>query len=370
MKKFLAVSLTLVAFCLQTFAQTPPKEQADSLINEGALQYKDGKFVEAQKLFEQALALVPEHKFLPLFIARALHQQYKPGVETKENKAKGEQAVAAYKKFLEREPYDENTFNAVAYLYRLMRETEKENEWLMMLADDSKAPGKRRADALLVLASKQWECSYNITEMKENKETRDADARITVRYKKPRKQADFDRARACADEGNTFIERALALNPNSASAWAYKTNLLRELAKLAQMEGNLSRKAELEIDSSKAEAEHKRLLEEENKRAATRDAQPARKIIVPAGLLNDKAISKAAPSYPDEAKMAGASGAVTVQITIDEEGNVIEAKAVSGHPLLRAPSVEAVRRWKFSQTFLSGRPVMVTGTVIVKYALR
>ncbi|HKO98508.1 MAG TPA: energy transducer TonB [Pyrinomonadaceae bacterium] len=81
------------------------------------------------------------------------------------------------------------------------------------------------------------------------------------------------------------------------------------------------------------------------------------------GNLNGKAISLPLPEYPELAKAAKASGTTTVQVTIDEEGNVISAESVSGHPLLRAVSVAAAKQAKFSPTKLSGQPVKVTGIV-------
>jgi TonB family protein len=81
------------------------------------------------------------------------------------------------------------------------------------------------------------------------------------------------------------------------------------------------------------------------------------------GVLNGKALALPKPDYPDIARAAHASGTVVVQVLIDEEGNVISAHAVSGHPLLQAASVAAARQAKFSPTFLEGDPVRVTGVI-------
>ena len=87
------------------------------------------------------------------------------------------------------------------------------------------------------------------------------------------------------------------------------------------------------------------------------------------GVLNGKAVSKPAPAYPQEAKAAGASGAVTVQITISEDGTVESAKAVNGHPLLHDAAVEAAKKAKFTQTRLSGQPVKVSGVITYNFVL-
>jgi protein TonB len=85
------------------------------------------------------------------------------------------------------------------------------------------------------------------------------------------------------------------------------------------------------------------------------------------GVLNGKAISLPKPAYPPIARQAHASGTVVVQVTIDENGNVISATAVSGHPLLRAVAAAAARGARFSPTKLSGQPVKVTGVITYNF---
>lgn len=85
------------------------------------------------------------------------------------------------------------------------------------------------------------------------------------------------------------------------------------------------------------------------------------------GVLNGKAISLPKPPYPAIAKAAHASGAVVVQVTVDESGSVTNARAVSGHPLLQAAATQAARQARFSPTLLSGKPVKVTGTLVYNF---
>jgi len=81
------------------------------------------------------------------------------------------------------------------------------------------------------------------------------------------------------------------------------------------------------------------------------------------GVLNGKAISLPKPAYPPIARAAHASGTVVVQVLIDENGSVVSAHAVSGHPLLQGAAVGAARQARFSPTKLSGQPVKVTGVI-------
>ena len=85
------------------------------------------------------------------------------------------------------------------------------------------------------------------------------------------------------------------------------------------------------------------------------------------GVLNGKATSLPKPPYPPAARAVRASGAVSVQVLIDENGSVVSASAVSGHPLLRAAAVQAARGARFSPTKLSGQPVKVSGVITYNF---
>jgi outer membrane biosynthesis protein TonB len=52
---------------------------------------------------------------------------------------------------------------------------------------------------------------------------------------------------------------------------------------------------------------------------------------------------------------------------IDGEGNIIEATAISGHPLLRAAAQAAAKEAKFTPTRLNGEPVAVTGVLVYNF---
>ncbi len=85
------------------------------------------------------------------------------------------------------------------------------------------------------------------------------------------------------------------------------------------------------------------------------------------GVLNGKAVSLPKPRYPPAARAVRASGPVTVQVLVDENGNVVSASAISGHPLLRAAAARAARGAKFTPTLIAGRPVKVSGVVTYNF---
>jgi TonB family protein len=106
-----------------------------------------------------------------------------------------------------------------------------------------------------------------------------------------------------------------------------------------------------------------------NTNANTNTGDVSAKGAVKGGILNAKAITLPKPVYPAIAKAAHASGTVVVQVLVDEKGNVVNARALSGHPLLQAAAIAAARGAKFTPTMLAGKPVKVQGTLSYNFTL-
>ena len=392
----------------------------------GAREYRGGNFAAAEGHFRRALELDPSQTKVLSYIARAVHQQYRPGGASAENLAAGGRAVAAYREVLQSDPTNEEAYKATVFLYGQMKQDDKVLELLTRRADDPTLPDGKRAEALVVLASRRWACSFDITERKENKFAVVRQGRAVIAYKKPRDQSDYDRASGCAREGLQFAERALRLDPDSPTAWTYKANLLREASKLAEMNGDFDSKADYDRRYAAALETGKRVSEEAAKKMRAEAALPgddrskaggeqelitpvelelsalvapvplledesasdtggggasppprpepgvqarARKVVVEGGILNGKAVSKPEPEYPPAAKAARVQGQVTVRVLVDEKGNVVEARAISGHRLLTRAAVAAARRARFAPTLLVGQPVKVRGVITYNFKL-
>ena len=87
-------------------------------------------------------------------------------------------------------------------------------------------------------------------------------------------------------------------------------------------------------------------------------------------VLNGRASKLVTPGYPAIARKAHASGTVVVKVQIDEEGKVIAANAISGHPLLMPACVEAAQNSLFSPTLIGGKPVKVDGVIQYNFVKR
>ena len=102
---------------------------------------------------------------------------------------------------------------------------------------------------------------------------------------------------------------------------------------------------------------------------ATAGVEPAKRITA-GSVLQGNAIKKVQPVYPAVAKAAQAEGAVQVQVSINEAGEISSAQVVSGHPLLRDAALDAARQWQFKPTEVGGQAVKVQGVLTFNFTLQ
>ncbi len=261
--------------------------RAKNELNEAVRENKAGHFPEAVKRARQAQAYDPTNKNALFIIARSLHSQYRPGVESEANKKIAQDAVDAYKQVLEQDTANDKVkelaYSAIAALLGALKQDINHNpdgdtegkgqrEWIAKRATDESVPAAKRAEAYTVLASKDWDCSYRITELPDSKQNVRKDDKVTIVYKKPKEQKDFDAAKMCVTRGLEEVENAIRLDPNNESAWSYKTNLLLENVKLAEMEGNNEQKTQFQKEAQDAQnrtTELSKRREEEEARRPT-----------------------------------------------------------------------------------------------------
>jgi protein TonB len=86
-------------------------------------------------------------------------------------------------------------------------------------------------------------------------------------------------------------------------------------------------------------------------------------------IIKAEAAQRVQPDYPASARAAHQSGAVTVELSINERGEVAAAQVLSGPSLLRNAAVAAARRWRFKPATRDGKPVSSVSTVVFNFRL-
>jgi hypothetical protein len=245
--------------------------RAKSEINEAARAYKSGKYAEAEQHSRRALELDPDSKNAPIFIARTVHAQYRPGNETPENIAIADRAIAAYKFVLEKDQTSEEAYLAVTALLGALKKATEQRAWILAHAKSEAVSVDKRAGAYALLASQDWSCVYQITELAKQTEG------TKVIWVKPKEQKDYDKAQQCLKDGLMESEQGIALDPNSELAWTYKTNLLREQAKIAEMDGKPDEKEKLNKQADEAAKRMNELADQTRKKKEAEEAEKAKK---------------------------------------------------------------------------------------------
>jgi protein TonB len=91
--------------------------------------------------------------------------------------------------------------------------------------------------------------------------------------------------------------------------------------------------------------------------------------VVSLGVQAAKLTRQVKPVYPPLAVQARISGTVRLAAVIGRDGSIQNLRVVSGHPLLTAAALDAVRQWRYLATLLNGEPMEVITQIDVNFTL-
>ena len=143
--------------------------------------------------------------------------------------------------------------------------------------------------------------------------------------------------------------------------WVKSYDRARELAAAAKSAAD---KAATDAASGRERME---LAAKKEKAAAARRAKLATAVRVGGQVRPPIRIKEVAPVYPAVAQSARVTGDVVIEATVDEEGNVADARVVKSVPLLDQAALDAVKQWQYRPSLLNGVPTPVVMTVTVKF---
>ena len=86
-------------------------------------------------------------------------------------------------------------------------------------------------------------------------------------------------------------------------------------------------------------------------------------------VLAAKLVSRIEPIYPLEAKQKRIQGEVMFEVTIDEQGEVIDVQVLGGNAILVGAAYDAVRQWRYTPILLNGSPVRARAEVSIRFQL-
>jgi len=208
------------------------------------------------------------------------------------------------------------------------------------------------------------------------------------------------------DDASTYLNRGLAfynkksydlaiadynkvieLNPKEAQAYLNRGESHEKLGNTQKAISDYQKAVDLDAGNELAKAYLQRLKDEQAKLAQpttqpttpqnTQTTQNKETIAtkepsktpqtVEIGQLNALAVNLVKPSYPEIARKTNVAGTVTVQVTLDEEGKVVSAKAIEGPSILRSTAEDAARKSKFKSAMSGDKPIKATGYILYNF---
>lgn len=176
--------------------------------------------------------------------------------------------------------------------------------------------------------------------------------------------------------------KAIELAPKDSMSYFKRGDSYEKMGNVEKALADYRRAVELDSGNETAKIYLERLKSEQEKLApkpqptetiaeTKKEAAPVKISAAPksvnVGSLNSLAIKLEVPVYPAVERQRQTFGLVTVQISLDETGKIISAKAIDGPSSLRFSSETAARRSKFKPSTIDGQPVATNGFITYNF---
>jgi TonB family protein len=183
------------------------------------------------------------------------------------------------------------------------------------------------------------------------------------------------------DQSVKDYDKAIELAPKTAVAFLSRGASYEKLGDVQKALKDYKAAVDVDGANATAKAEVKRiedqLAKEEADRVAKEQAEKAEaaRRAAPPEFLNlgninpNDAVRLVTPSYSPMARQSRIVGKVSVEIDIDEEGNVTKAESVSGHTMLKQSAEDAAKRSKFKPASFNGKPIKSKGIITYNFSL-
>lgn len=185
------------------------KLQARDNLIKGQQAFKNAKYEDSIRYFQEAMNLDPSLTMAELYLATAYSQQFIPGAQSPDNLKMAENAIKTFESILSKEPNNVSAVAGLAFIYQNTFRFQKAHEFYLRQAQlDPSNP-----IPFYAVASVNWIMVSNKAE-----------------------PPPVDEQIKLVDEGISSVDKALALNADYDEAMSYKNLLLREKARLSDTE--------------------------------------------------------------------------------------------------------------------------------------
>ena len=211
---------------------------AKDSLNQGVIQYNQGKIKGAQEFFKSATDRDPSSPMAWLYYGATMVADYRSLAEPERTRIATE-AVEIYKKALELSGGNckiaDNAISYVATIYDDLSNMEEWRKWILKRAEGDCSDKNTKAATYYSVSVKYWDCAYTQTQRFQDKSNKDPNAYRNMDYSEEAKK-DKAKAEDCTAKGLEYVERALQVDPEYVDAFYYKSLLYLEKQKLTKEE--------------------------------------------------------------------------------------------------------------------------------------
>ncbi|PYS97748.1 MAG: hypothetical protein DMF63_18960 [Acidobacteria bacterium] len=171
------------------------------------------------------------------------------------------------------------------------------------------------------------------------------------------------------------FDKALEINPKDSAAFLNRGVSYEKLGDSKKAMEDYQKAVDLDPANESAKANLKRIQDAAAAAAAAAAAEAARNAPPPefvnVGILSvSNAIKMVTPTYSVIAVRSNVEGKVVVDLELDENGDVVSAKAASGHQMLRGSAEDAAKKSKFKPPMFNNRPIKGKGQIVYNFSLK
>ncbi|HEX4951572.1 MAG TPA: hypothetical protein VFZ34_33250 [Blastocatellia bacterium] len=209
-------------------------------LNQGILKYNQGKTDEAMEFFESASQFIPDKADVWLCLGAVWYKRSKSGEASEaDRKQHAQKALESYTKALELAGSNckvrDNAIGYIATIHDELQNADENRNWLLKRAEGECATPEIKAGTYYAIGVKYWQCAYDQSTRYADKAKLTSDPFHARNFYHPPDKAKFD---DCLTKAFEYIEKALAVNPEYAEAYSYKSLLYREKQKSTNVEAD------------------------------------------------------------------------------------------------------------------------------------